>query len=116
MARPLLLDTARRLFLDGKCYMAEELGVKVTRKMPARAGSKNPRGVKNVAQDLSEHFFNNPEAGDTLEGISVWWVARQRRSNALPLVQKALEQLVNEGKVQKRIYGSRELYLSRQKN
>lgn len=80
---------------------------------PAKAGGKNSRGVENVARDLSEHFFNNPEAGDTLEGIADWWVARQRRSNAVSIVSSALEQLIEEGKVAKRTYGSRELYVSR---
>ena len=81
---------------------------------PAKAGGKNAAGVENVAKDLSKHFFNNPEAGDTLEGIADWWVARQRRSNAVPIISSALEQLIEEGKVSKRIYGSKELYVSRQ--
>ena len=84
-----------------------------SRKMPVKAGAKNASGVKHVAKDLSEHFFNNPEAGDTLEGIADWWVARQRRSTAIPIVHRALEHLIEEGKVTKRTYGSRELYVSR---
>ena len=81
---------------------------------PAKAGGKNSKGVENVAKDLSEHFFINPEAGDTLEGIADWWVARQRRSNAVPIISSALDQLIQEGKVSKRTYGSKELYVSRQ--
>ena len=84
-------------------------GIKTT---PARASST--RGIQSVARDLSEHFFNNPEAGDTLEGIADWWVARQRRSNALGVVRSALEHLVEEGKVSIRNYGDRELYVASQ--
>ncbi len=82
------------------------------KKKPARA--PGTRGVENVARDLSRHFFNNPEAGDTLEGIADWWVARQRRSNALGIVRSALEHLVDEGKVSKRNYGDLELYVASQ--
>jgi len=80
------------------------------KKTPGRASST--RGVQSVARDLSEHFFNNPEAGDTLEGIADWWVARQRRTNALGVVRSALEHLVEEGKVSIRNYGDRELYVA----
>ena len=69
-------------------------------------------GVEHVAQDLSDHFFNTPEAGDTFEGISDWWVARQRRKNTNAVVRGALEKLVEEGRISKRLYGGRELYVS----
>jgi hypothetical protein len=88
--------------------MAIKRSVEV-KKTPARVAAV--RGVESVARDLSKHFFNNPEAGDTLEGIADWWVARQRRSNAVDVVRSALEQLVGEGIVSKRNYGEKELYV-----
>ena len=78
--------------------------------IPRRYNKGRGAGIENIAKDLSEHFFNNPEAGDTVEGIADWWVARQRRSNAISLIQKALEFLIDEGVVRKRSYGNREIY------
>lgn len=74
--------------------------------------SHHGSGVEHVAQDLSDHFFNTPEAGDTFEGIADWWIARQRRKNADSVVRSALDRLVEEGRVIKRLYGERELYVS----
>ena len=70
--------------------------------------------VQNVARDIAEHFFKNAEAADTAEGITDWWIARQKRSNALPVIRKALNLLVEEGLVNKRTYGSRVIYLTRE--
>jgi len=67
--------------------------------------------VGQVAKDISEQFFKSPGAADTAEGITDWWVARQKRANSLPLVKKALNLLVEEGKVKKRTYGNRTVYL-----
>lgn len=78
--------------------------------IPKRSNKRRGVGIENIAKDLSEHFFNNPEAGDTIEGIADWWVARQRRSNAVSQIQKALEYLIEEGVVRKRSYGNREIY------
>jgi len=80
-------------------------------KMPGRKGPVAV-GIEHVAQDLSDHFFNTPEAGDTLEGISDWWIARQRRRNTATVVRGALDKLVEDGRVSKRLYGDRELYVS----
>jgi hypothetical protein len=77
---------------------------------PRRYPRQKESGVENIAKDLNDHFFNNPEAGDTVEGIADWWVARQRRSNAITLIQEALEFLVEEGSVRKLSYGNREIY------
>lgn len=66
--------------------------------------------VEAVAVDISEHFFSCSTAGDTVEGITDWWIARQRRDNALPTVRRALEHLVKDGKVIKTKVGSRNFY------
>jgi hypothetical protein len=79
----------------------------------AKDSKSQSAGIVDIANDLTEHFFSHPEAGDTVEGIADWWVARQRRSNAMRLIQTALEYLVEEGVVQKRSYGNREIYSSK---
>ena len=115
MARKLLNTSTRPRSVNALIGQATRVGmanktVVEIKKTPARASST--RGVQSVARDLSAHFFNDPEAGDTLEGIADWWVARQRRSNAIGIVRSALEHLVDEGKVSIRSYGDRELYVS----
>mgnify|MGYP000297520271 FL=1 len=70
--------------------------------------------VDQVAKDISEQFFKSPGAADTAEGITDWWVARQKRANSLPLIKKALSLLVEEGRVKKRSYGNRTVYLIRE--
>jgi Fe2+ or Zn2+ uptake regulation protein len=70
--------------------------------------------VDQVAKDISEQFFKSPGAADTAEGITDWWVARQKRANSLPLIKKALNLLVEEGRVKKRSYGNRTVYLIRE--
>ena len=87
--------------------------VKVVSNKPAKDSKTQSAGIVDIANDLTEHFFSHPEAGDTVEGIADWWVARQRRSNAMRLIQKALEYLMEEGVVQKRSYGNREIYSSK---
>mgnify|MGYP003318171008 FL=1 len=78
--------------------------------------SQGERRVENVASDLSKYFFNEPEAGDTLEAIASWWVTRQSRANAMSIVRSALEHLVETGEVTKRSYGDKELYVSSRKD
>ena len=74
-----------------------------------RVGKVGP-DVAAVAVDISEHFFSCASAGDTVEGITDWWVARQRRDNAMPTVRRALEYSVRDGKVTKTKVGSRNFY------
>lgn len=75
----------------------------------ARAKKIGP-DVEAVAVDISTHFFSCSSAGDTVEGITDWWVARQRRDNAMPTVRRALEYLVRDGKVTKTKVGNRNFY------
>ena len=91
---------------------AKKLGATKPRSFRKSAGDN----VQQVASDIAEHFFKNPEAADTAEGITDWWISRQKRSNSLPVVRKALNLLVQEGRVNKRTYGNRVIYLKRESN
>lgn len=86
-----------------------ETSVGSKRIVVARAKKIGP-DVEAVAVDISKHFFSCSSAGDTVEGITDWWVARQRRDNAMPTVRRALEYLVRDGKVTKTKVGSRNFY------
>ncbi|MFQ3234883.1 MAG: hypothetical protein ACI9C4_000436 [Paraglaciecola sp.] len=67
--------------------------------------------IETVANDIREYFVHNPNAGDTVDGIVTWWIARQRLKNAKNIVQDALEYLVNQGELQKQVLAGREIYV-----
>lgn len=61
--------------------------------------------VEEVATSIFNYLRENPDAGDTLEGITKWWLLRQRLRDSLAMVQEAIEQLKARGLVveQKRV-------------
>ncbi len=70
--------------------------------------------VESVAEDIREYFEGNPNAGDTVEGITDWWVSSPKLRNAREIVYNALEYLVVLGELNKRSYGGREIYVQDQ--
>ena len=55
--------------------------------------------VEEVAASIFNYLQDNPSAGDTLEGITKWWLLRQRLGESLAMVQEAIEQLKAKGLV-----------------
>lgn len=55
--------------------------------------------IQSVADEVIEYLANNPNAVDSLEGITTWWLGQQRYLSALNTVQHALDMLVSSGKV-----------------
>lgn len=49
--------------------------------------------------EIFEYLRQNPQSGDTVEGIVKWWMMRQRLSETADTVHHALEQLVEAGAV-----------------
>ena len=87
------------------------MGKTVSTSAGRKKTAKRSTRVETVARDIKEYFHSHPDAGDTAEGITDWWVARQRLSNATPLVRQALDYLVDQGELRKRKYGGREIYM-----
>ncbi|MBE1301734.1 MAG: hypothetical protein GJ680_17740 [Alteromonadaceae bacterium] len=73
--------------------------------------ASQPVKVESIAKDIKEYFQGNPHAGDTVEGIASWWITKQSLNNARDLVLEALEMLVQEGELHKRVYGGRVIYV-----
>jgi hypothetical protein len=44
-----------------------------------------------------------PMASDSLDGIAHWWLVQQAIAKNIDLVEQALDQLANEGKVSKKM-------------
>lgn len=59
--------------------------------------------VADIAQAIERYLAKHPHAADSLEGIRRWWLMRQRYEESAQQVQEALEQLLREGIVTKRV-------------
>jgi len=66
------------------------------------------RNVEYEKSDLAElhdvivdYLQNNPNAADSLEGILNYWVPQAYRKIDRATIEQVLEQLMDEGKVQK---------------
>jgi Fe2+ or Zn2+ uptake regulation protein len=75
---------------DARCF----------RRTPNRClaiNTKLPKLARHILRYLREH----PEAQDTIEGITVWWVSERAIKQWLPQVRKALAALVTHGYLEK---------------
>jgi hypothetical protein len=55
-------------------------------------------GTKNdISEEILNYLFKHPDANDTLEGISEWWVFSQRINCEMKRVKAAVVKLVEEG-------------------
>jgi hypothetical protein len=55
--------------------------------------------VQAIAQVVLEYLQAHPQAADTAEGISAWWLGTSRRGTRVGAVVDALEALVARGAV-----------------
>ena len=66
---------------------------------------------EDITRIILDYLRMNPEAGDTLEGISECWVNFKRIEISVDEVENALDRLVEKGKVRKtKIEGSKPVY------
>lgn len=59
--------------------------------------------TKEIANEIMQYLEAHPAASDTPDGIANWWMLRQRYLRGLEKVNEALEYLVAEGLVSKRL-------------
>jgi hypothetical protein len=52
---------------------------------------------KDISQEILEYLFNHPDASDTLEGITEWWLLSQRIRYEMKRVQTAISKLTQDG-------------------
>lgn len=50
-------------------------------------------------REIMEYLNNHPYAADTVEGIILYWLSRQRYETARDVIEKALNDLVKEGAI-----------------
>ena len=57
-----------------------------------------PMATKNdISEEILNYLFKHPDASDTLEGITEWWLLSQRISYEMKRVKAAVFKLVEEG-------------------
>ena len=52
---------------------------------------------RHACQHILGYLLDNPDAGDTLEGIVEWWLLKQRIRFETLTVAQAVAKLVNDG-------------------
>lgn len=66
---------------------------------------------KRACHDILAYLLENPDAGDTLDGIVEWWLLSQRIGFEIQTVSQALDKLVADGLiVEQKAAGSRVIY------
>jgi len=64
-----------------------------------------------VARKIINYLHKHPDARDTLEGISRWWLGFEKIDESVDNVSVALEELVKEGKLKKqKVKGESQIY------
>jgi len=59
--------------------------------------------IADIAGEIERYLRAHPDAADSVEGITHWWLMRQRYSESVPRVRQALERLVARGVVTRRV-------------
>lgn len=66
---------------------------------------------EEISKKILDYLQNNPDAGDTLEGISKWWMQAECIEQSVDKVAGVLEQLIKEGAIKKqKVKGGSPLY------
>lgn len=61
---------------------------------------EDPNSTSEVAAVILRYITSHPDACDTLQGVSDWWLARQRYEDTRTKVAAALEFLLEHGQVE----------------
>lgn len=70
------------------------------RDVPPTSRDGNADVIARIAETILHYLGSHPHAADTAEGITDWWIPRQRIQEAMANVQVALDQLVVDGRVE----------------
>ncbi|HZF20340.1 MAG TPA: hypothetical protein VE008_11610 [Burkholderiales bacterium] len=68
---------------------------------PATAHGRD-EAIDTLAREVATYLSKHPDAADTVDGISRWWLARVRVEEATANVRQALDVLVERGVVVER--------------
>jgi Fe2+ or Zn2+ uptake regulation protein len=57
---------------------------------------------EKIAREIMSYLREHPHSGDSVEGISLWWVMRQRINESIYAVRQVLEHLQRAGLIYER--------------
>ena len=60
----------------------------------------NQEGQREICEYILAYLADNPDAGDTLDGIVEWWLLSQKVKFETRNVSEALAKLVSEGLIE----------------
>ncbi len=67
--------------------------------------------VERISYEIQRYLNNHPNACDTLEGITRWWLTRQRYEEGKDKVQKALYLLVHRKRLREiKVFDGKHIY------
>ena len=72
------------------------------------------RDMQQIADDITNYLARHANAADTLEGITKWWLLRQRIEDSSVQVQQALEYLCDKGEIKSVQAGGKTIYSAAQ--
>ncbi len=58
--------------------------------------------IKRIACEIKRYLGKHPHGVDTIDGITRWWIPRQRIEEASLRVQQALDYLVAESRIERK--------------
>ena len=61
---------------------------------------QDPNSTASLAAVIHRYIRSHPDACDTLQGVSDWWLARQRYEDTRTKVAAALELLLAQGRAE----------------
>ena len=71
--------------------------------------TKENDDITSLAEEIVRYLENHPNAADTVNGITNWWITRQRYEESAARVRLALEFLEKEKKITKRELPGKEI-------
>lgn len=74
-------------FFRGNQYLGIEMSI------------SNDFDVKQITEEIVSYLKNHPNAADTVEGITEWWLLSLRTNITTKLVQQALDFLVSKSEM-----------------
>lgn len=63
-----------------------------------------------AVEAIRQYLLVRPGAADTLEGIHSWWIDWQGQPESTEVSAAALQKLLQNGEVEKRLVGGREIW------
>lgn len=57
---------------------------------------------KKIAREILAYLRDHPRSGDTIEGVSKWWLMQQRINESVNAVQQVLSHLEKAGLIYER--------------